>query len=209
MAFIYKITNKLNNKSYIGKTENSVEKRYKQHLSEFKKDRCRNRPLYRAMIKYGVENFDLETLEETENPSEREVFWISYYSSFQKGYNATRGGDGSTYVDRNLLTVLHEKELTVSEISFLTGHDEGHILKLLRKCVPEYTHVLPKNSRKGKDLPRGVRLNPYKKGKKYVASVNYKKVFYSLGSFDSVEEASLAYFLKREQLRKSETIAQP
>ena len=86
--FIYKITNKVNGKVYIGKTEETVEKRFKQHLSEYLKERSKNRPLYRAMQKYGKENFEVCTLEETNNSSEREIFWIEFYSSYSNGYNA-------------------------------------------------------------------------------------------------------------------------
>lgn len=58
------------------------------------KDGCKDRPLYQAMKEYGIENFSVETLEETENPEEREKYWIEYFSSFKNGYNATIGGDG-------------------------------------------------------------------------------------------------------------------
>lgn len=48
MAFIYKITNDVNGKVYIGKTLFSVEKRWKEHFKDSKKERCKNRPLYRV-----------------------------------------------------------------------------------------------------------------------------------------------------------------
>ena len=53
MGFIYKITNTINNKIYIGKTTRTVEKRYKDHLYSSKKSNCY---LHIAMRKYGVEN---------------------------------------------------------------------------------------------------------------------------------------------------------
>lgn len=46
------------------------------------------------MKEYGIENFFVETLEETEEPEEREKYWIEYFGSFKNGYNATIGGDG-------------------------------------------------------------------------------------------------------------------
>lgn len=46
------------------------------------------------MKEYGIENFSVETLEETEKPEEREKYWIEYFGSFKNGYNATIGGDG-------------------------------------------------------------------------------------------------------------------
>ena len=57
MAFIYKITNLINNKCYIGKTERTIQERWREHL------RHRNSldlPLSRALNKYGVENFQIE-----------------------------------------------------------------------------------------------------------------------------------------------------
>ena len=64
MAYIYCITNKLNEKKYVGKTTNTVDYRWKEHCSDCFKSRCNKRPLYDAMVKYGIENFSIETLEE-------------------------------------------------------------------------------------------------------------------------------------------------
>jgi len=96
MAYIYKITNKLNGKVYIGKTNNSIEQRFKEHLRDSRKVTEENRPLYRAMNKYGAENFSVEQIEEcaSANAPEREQYWIAYYLGYENGYNATRGGDG-------------------------------------------------------------------------------------------------------------------
>lgn len=102
MAYIYKITNTINGKSYIGKTYLPIEERFKQHIQDFKKTRCKNRPLYSAISKYGVENFKIEVIEETNTPAEREMYWIKFYNTYGKtGYNATRGGDGKQYLDIN------------------------------------------------------------------------------------------------------------
>lgn len=103
MAYIYKITNKVNGKSYIGKTLKSVEDRFSEHCRERVRDRCKNRPLYRAMNKYGVENFEVSVLEEITDiaASEREIFWIDHFGTYSKGYNATKGGDGKQLIDHD------------------------------------------------------------------------------------------------------------
>ena len=64
MSFIYVITNKINNKQYVGKTLNTIEKRFKQHLRDSNKITLEQRPLYRAIKKYGKENFNISLLEE-------------------------------------------------------------------------------------------------------------------------------------------------
>lgn len=116
MAYIYKITNDINNKIYIGKTEFSVEKRFQEHCKDRKKERCEKRPLYNAMNKYGIEHFHAELIEETDEPEEREKYWIEFYGSFKYGYNATVGGDGAKYLDYELIynTYLNIKSVKIT-----------------------------------------------------------------------------------------------
>ena len=63
MPYIYKITNKINNKVYIGKTLGTIENRWKSHIRDSKRTHCEKRPLYSAFEKYGVENFIIEEVE--------------------------------------------------------------------------------------------------------------------------------------------------
>ena len=105
MAYIYKITNQINGKIYIGKTIDSVEKRFEEHCKESRKERSTHRPLYAAMQKYGEKNFVVEMIEEVpaNNLNEREIYWIEKFQSFKNGYNATIGGDGTSYLDYDLI----------------------------------------------------------------------------------------------------------
>lgn len=97
MAYIYLITNNVNDKKYVGKTEQSIQKRFLEHCADSKK--FSKRPLYRAMSKYGIDKFSISLLEETQYPEEREIFWIKEFDSYHNGYNATLGGDGKKYLD--------------------------------------------------------------------------------------------------------------
>ena len=115
MAYIYEIVTDINNKVYIGKTEFSLEKRFKEHCKDALRGQCKNRPLYNAMCKYGVEHFHIRLIEETDNPEEREIYWIKTKQSFKYGYNATRGGDGAKYLDYNLVVYTYCQLKDISE----------------------------------------------------------------------------------------------
>ena len=99
MAYIYKIVNDINNKIYIGKTNFNIHKRFKEHCKDAFCDSKEKRPLYAAMRKYGIEHFHIELVEETNNPIEREIYWIEQFHSYHNGYNATKGGDGKQIYD--------------------------------------------------------------------------------------------------------------
>ena len=95
-GFIYRITNKINNKVYIGKTELSIKARWRRHLDCVRKKV--NRYLYDAINKYGIDNFSIEVIESCSinKLSEREKYWIKFYKSQDKnfGYNMQEGGLG-------------------------------------------------------------------------------------------------------------------
>jgi len=86
---IYKITNKVNNKIYIG-SSNNIESRWKRHIAFLKKNKHENRYLQKSWIKYDA-NFNFEILERTskEKLLEREQHYISILKSFKRsiGYN--------------------------------------------------------------------------------------------------------------------------
>ena len=140
MSYIYKITNIVNNKVYIGKTNNTVAQRFKQHISEAFQPRSWDRPLYRAMRKYGVENFNIECIEETNNPEEREKYYIQYFHSYVKdeqcnGYNATTGGDGRPYDftadEISTIIQLYNQFISIDKIAEIVRHDRATVTNKL------------------------------------------------------------------------------
>ena len=131
MPYIYKIVNDVNDKIYIGKTNFSLEKRFKEHLADAFKNTEEHRPLYSAIRKYGIEHFSIFLIEETVYPEEREKYWIEYYGSFKYGYNATKGGDGKAYLDYDLIFALYNEGKTIKEISELLHYDYSHCSKIL------------------------------------------------------------------------------
>lgn len=133
MAYIYKIVNDINDKIYIGKTEQTIEKRFKEHCQDYKKERNEKRPLYAAMRKYGIEHFHISLVEKTDNPEEREKYWIEQYRSFKNGYNATKGGDGKAYIDYDLViaTYLELKNISATALKLHIHQDSvSNILRM-------------------------------------------------------------------------------
>lgn len=132
MAYIYQIINDINDKIYIGKTEFSIEKRFKEHCQDAFRERNEKRPLYSAMRKYGVEHFYIELIEETDKPEERERYWIEQKRSFKNGYNATLGGDGKRYIDYDLVITTYRKIQNASKTAEMLGICKDSVIKILK-----------------------------------------------------------------------------
>ena len=103
MAAIYKITNLVNNKNYIGQTINSIDKRFKKHLSQVN---CKNicSALYSAINKYGKDNFMVESIivgnYTKDELNDLEMFYIKKYNSLSpNGYNLQSGGNSFMVVE--------------------------------------------------------------------------------------------------------------
>lgn len=102
---IYKIENLINNKVYIGQSIN-IQDRWYHHCYEYNNEINYNTnyncPLYRAMRKYGIENFSFEILIETYDLDYWEIFLIQIYHATDNkfGYNIDKGGGvGWKYVN--------------------------------------------------------------------------------------------------------------
>lgn len=107
MSYIYLIENTINNKKYVGQTTQRLSDRLSQHKTLSQKYDTR---LYRAMRKYGTDNFTISLLEECVDSllNEREKHWIKELNTqVPNGYNINPGGSG----------VIHHTEETKRKIS--------------------------------------------------------------------------------------------
>ena len=94
--YIYKITNLINGKNYIGQT-NNPKRREREHfcLTPSILEDNEGKILYNAILKYGAQNFSFEIIEDKcEDYNEKEKFWIKELNTLKpNGYNMTEGGE--------------------------------------------------------------------------------------------------------------------
>lgn len=154
MGYIYKISNTVNNRVYIGQTVFSIEERWKQHISAsfdtgFRGDKL----LYRAMRKHGRDKFHIETIEKVEDNklSERETYWIKYYDSYNNGYNMTLGGEGVILYDINTFLELWNKGYSTSEIADMVGCCQATVSRRLQVIIPNFIEL---SHQRGHERPR-------------------------------------------------------
>lgn len=137
-GLIYKYTNLINGKIYIGQTKQALKNRHKDHLNQLQD----NTYFHRALLKYGENNFSLEVIEDNipyHKLDEREKYWISYYDSFYtkgKGYNLTEGGQwGSGTQILTTAQAYHIQDLIQnSELSFV---DLSKQFKVSTCCISD------------------------------------------------------------------------
>lgn len=165
IAYIYKLTNKINGKIYVGKTMLTPEERFLQHCRDARKRKCEKRPLYLAMNKYGTENFELTIIEECSDNivNEREVYWIEKYQSFKNGYNATKGGDGKHYLDYDLVCSIYQKTQNAAEIARQLNIGRDSVINILRN-----RHIEIKPSSEIARVNKGKKVDMYLRTGEYV-----------------------------------------
>jgi len=164
--WVYKITNKINGKGYIGKTARP-EKRFEEH---FHQKRSSNYAIHHAIKKHGKDNFHFEIIAETtkEEVDSLEIKLIAEHKTFitEHGYNETRGGDGgemSEDVKKRISETLKRKyasgEIKVPEKSEegrkrISESNMGNSWNKGRKFTEEHRKNLSKSGKGKKKRPK-------------------------------------------------------
>lgn len=176
MAAIYKITNLINNKIYIGMTTKSIEQRFKNHLENKNTIKLQKYAIYRALNKYGKENFKVDSIIEGDFNqcllSDLEKHYIRLYNSNNPniGYNMNGGGDGG-------IMYIRTEEIKNKISKTLMGHSNNKGIKKSEE------HKLKLKEANLRILREGYRL-PFKK---YVYQFDLDMNF--IKRFDSKKEA--------------------
>lgn len=123
---IYKITNRINGKIYIGQSKNPKE-RFQSHCSPS----SNKSPVDCAINKYGRENFDFEIIEkDIIDYNEKEKYWIAAYNSLvPNGYNISEGGKGSSGINvsgENSSFSIYSQDLVDSVIEQLINTNKSY-----------------------------------------------------------------------------------
>jgi group I intron endonuclease len=113
---LYRVTCLVSGKSYIGLTHRSLEARWGGHLRDAR--RFSHLPLYKAIRKYGQDNFNVTSLASSGNrddAGEVERLLIQQENTHAPhGYNITAGGDGGSFGTNRIFTETHRKKLSVA-----------------------------------------------------------------------------------------------
>lgn len=192
MGYIYKITNEINQKVYIGLTSKSIEERWKQHI-QASKNLSLNRPLYVALRKYGIENFSIKLIEEVDDDflGEREIYWITYYNSYKNGYNATLGGDGKwtkkvkQYNLSGQLIAIYKNAFEAAQYNEVSEESIRAVCRKQYKTLNNYIFIYEDDDRLISDIVNSTNINNYYTVKVY----QYDLSGQLLNIWNSIKEA--------------------
>lgn len=127
---IYKITNKINDKIYIGQTTLSAIERFNKHWNEAN---CKNRPnnyFHNALLLYGKDNFSIEVIDTASSRDElniKEDYWIKKLNARDKniGYNLQAGGKSGEKNEETKKKISEKKKENWRNPEFASRCKEG------------------------------------------------------------------------------------
>jgi len=198
MFYVYKITNIINNKIYIGQTITTIKKRWDSHI----RASCLDKPtmlISLAIKKFGLEYFSIEEIDRSKNINDiniKEIYWINFYNSRHNdiGYNVSRGGGNS--INKKKYQLVSKNQVYKIRFELSKGHhsfnDISNILNIdydtvraiyhNQYCIDKnyikqnYDKILKKGLKQRSDMSRGLRS--YKSKFSYQDIVNIRSYFY-------------------------------
>lgn len=196
MTGIYKITNLINDHCYIGQAVD-IKRRWSEHRSvAFNSSKNQyNYAIYRAIRKYGLDNFSFDVIEECEENqlNEKEKYWIEFYNSYKNGYNETKGGDfSSNHWDKtvnqyDLNGSFINSFYSIRKASRETGIDDSLIGRCCRHEIVHAGRFLWAYDGEEPKIPK----EKPKTGKRKVGQYDYITNTL-IATFDSIKEATIA-----------------
>ena len=165
---IYKITNKINNKFYVGST-NYFYGRWKSHINDLNGNRHTNRYLQNSFNKYGKDNFEfsiLEIIDDENNLIIREQYWMDLLNSNNSkiGYNILPFAGRTSGVKRTEET---KRKLSEAKIGNKNPMFNKEVSEETRKRLSEALINMPEDKKKEMLKKRGKKISEIQKGRKF------------------------------------------
>ena len=152
MIGIYKITNKITNKSYVGQS-NDIKRRFQEHCNKGKTSRI---PLDQDILQLGSDNFYLEVLEEcsVEELNEKETYWITKLNTVNNGYNQNYGGQTNLIGELNPKSKLSEEDIVKIRQAYANHKSQKETYEFYKNKISfnyfqnvwqgkSWTHIMP------------------------------------------------------------------
>lgn len=160
-SYIYCFTNKINNKKYIGSTVSSPNKRYNQHIyNAFHPETEKyNYPLYSAIRKYGINNFNFSILIEMECDEKdirliEKTFIEKFNTISPNGYNQTNETlhpSSDPIINKKISETKRNNSKQVAEL------DKNNSIQQIWRSVADCAEDLKLNEKHIADCCRGER----------------------------------------------------
>ena len=140
IGIIYKVTNDLNNKVYIGQTIYLLENRWEWHLNKALSYKD-NSKFHKAIRELGSSHFTIKEITRVDKKilDDTEIFYIEKYDSFFNGYNSTLGGGGKRsyiytdkFIVKDIVESYRDKGISSNKIAAKYKVDKQTIIRVLR-----------------------------------------------------------------------------
>jgi group I intron endonuclease len=178
----------VNGKSYVGKTTKSIQERFTVHCYNATK-RNDTTYLYKAIRKYGVENFIVELLDSTSDKMDDvEKYWIKELNTLiPNGYNMTEGGDGGDMsMSPNFLPSLKKRPIPLSTYGMKGKQHSDNTKNLQAVARKKHWNALTLEER----VERGEKISGQNNGMFGKKPKNCVPISYMGVKYDSVSDAS-------------------